>query len=143
MTPGRLSYRFGPIERRGILGPVRVGQAAVLALGALLAILALDRSPTATGAILATLLFGGSILVAVTPIGARTIEQWAPVAFALLLRRLSGRTGYRSALPSQGLAARTRNKKTRLGHPDPDTPRSVREVRIVSLDYRDRTIGAL
>ena len=39
----RLSYRFGPLERRGILGPVRAGQAATIAVGALLAIAILDR----------------------------------------------------------------------------------------------------
>ena len=30
VTPGRLTYRFGPLERRGILGPVRAGQALML-----------------------------------------------------------------------------------------------------------------
>jgi hypothetical protein len=143
VIPARLTYRFGPIERRGILGPVRLGQALVLGFGALLAILALDQSPTATGAIVATLLFGGSVLIAVTPIGARTIEQWAPVAIALGLRRVLGRTAFRSELPAAGLTARTRAKKTRLGLPRPVTPRSVRGVQIVSLGYRDRVIGAL
>ncbi len=27
MNEERVSYRFGPLERRGLLGPVRVGQA--------------------------------------------------------------------------------------------------------------------
>ncbi len=143
MTPGRLTYRFGPLERRGILGPVRVGQALVLGLGALLAILALDHAPTATGAIAATLLFGGCVLVAVAPVGARTIEQWAPVAIALMLRRASRRTDFRSLLPTGGLIARGSGKTTRLGIPRPVPPRSVRGVGIVNLAYRDRVIGAL
>ncbi len=141
--PGRLTYRFGPIERRGILGPVRLGQAVVLGLGAMLAILALDQSPTATGAIVATLMFGGSVLVAVTPIGARTIEQWAPVAIALMLRQVLGRSQFRSELPAEGVTARTRGRRTRLGLPRAVTPRSVRGVEVVSLNYRDRVIGAL
>ena len=35
MTGERLSYRFGPLERRGIFGQVRGGQAAAVATGAL------------------------------------------------------------------------------------------------------------
>ena len=31
MTGERLTYRFGPLERRGILGQIRGGQAAAMA----------------------------------------------------------------------------------------------------------------
>ena len=55
MTSSRLTYRFGPLERRGILGPVRLGQAAILGAGALLAVAVLDRAPSAGGALMALL----------------------------------------------------------------------------------------
>ena len=76
MSGNRLTYRFGPLERRGLLGPVRVGQAAWLALGALLAIGSLNASPNATGALLALLLFGLFVALAVVPIRERTLEEW-------------------------------------------------------------------
>ena len=47
-----MTYRFGPLERRGILGQLRAGQAAVVAAGAVLAIAILDREPTRAGGFL-------------------------------------------------------------------------------------------
>ena len=35
MSERRVTYTFGPLERRGILGPLRAGQAALLAAGLL------------------------------------------------------------------------------------------------------------
>ena len=58
MTGERLSYRFGPLERRGLLGQLRGGQAAAVATGAAAAILVLDRAPSAGGAFLGTLFAG-------------------------------------------------------------------------------------
>ncbi len=53
MTDPRQTYSFGPLERRGIFGAVRAGQVAALAVGALTAILVLDRTPSAGGALMA------------------------------------------------------------------------------------------
>ena len=47
MTGERLTYRFGPLERRGLFGQVRGGQAAAVATGAAAAIVVLDRAPSA------------------------------------------------------------------------------------------------
>ena len=75
MSDKRLTYRFGPLERRGILGPVRAGQAVTLGVGAVLAIAVLDTLPTAAGALVATVVFGSLVVVAVAPIGRRTVEE--------------------------------------------------------------------
>jgi hypothetical protein len=93
----RLTYRFGPIERRGILGSVRTGQAIVLGCAAVLAVSVLDRVPSAAGALAATTLIGLAIALATVPIGSRTAEQWTPVAGAFAISRLSGRTSFRAA----------------------------------------------
>ncbi len=141
MSPGeRLSYRFGPLERRGILGPVRPGQAAMLALGALLAIAILDQVPTATGLLVATLLFGAAVVLAVAPVGGRTLEQWAPVVSAFALRIARRRTLFRSATPARGVTTGTARD---IGHPDPATPAPLGGVRIAAAAYRDGSIGVL
>src|SRR5438552_502914 len=100
----RVSYRFGPLERRGILGPVRAGQAAVVAAGALFAIAALDASPTATGALAGTVAFTASVIAVVAPVGGRTLDEWVPVATAFALGKASGRSRFRSPLPLRGAA---------------------------------------
>ena len=56
MSDRRLTYTFGPLERRGILGPIRAGQAALVATGGLMAIVALDATPSAAGALVAAIL---------------------------------------------------------------------------------------
>ena len=141
----RLSYRFGPLERRGILGPVRAGQAATIAVGALLAIAILDRAATATGAALATITFGTLVLIALAPVGRRTAEEWAPVIAAFALRRLLRRSRFRSPLPTRGLFAdeRAAPKRRTVAEPRPEIPRELRGVSIAQIGYRDRSIGVI
>jgi Putative type VII ESX secretion system translocon, EccE len=145
MTGERLSYRFGPVERRGILGQLRAGQVALVAAGAVAAIIALDREPSAAGAFLGALLFGASIATAFAPVGRRTAEEWAPIAFGFAWRRATGRTRFRSSLPTQGTlgAERPRPWRRLLRPVDPHPPAIVRGVRVLEVPYRDRTIGVL
>ncbi|HWC85825.1 MAG TPA: SCO6880 family protein [Solirubrobacteraceae bacterium] len=131
----RLSYRFGPLERRGLLGPVRAGQAAIVGAGALLAVLALDRAPSAGGAMVALLVISVAVVLAVAPVGRRTLEEWLPVLATFALRRLSGRTRFRSLIPLHGFGAGRR--------PAVAVPPPLRGVEIRELEYRDRTVGAM
>jgi hypothetical protein len=141
----RVTYRFGPLERRGILGPVRAGQAATLASGGLLAILCLDGSPTAGGVLAAMLLFVAAVVIALAPLGSRTIEEWAPTAGAFAIRYARGRLRFRSPIPTRGMHVRvgTAAGRASLEGPAPAAPDSLRGVRIVPAAYRDRPIGAL
>ncbi len=139
MSASRLTYRFGPLERRGILGPVRVGQVVILGLGALLAIVVLDRAPTASGALMAIVVFGLTAAVAVTPIGNRTIEEWSPILAAFGARKLTRRAGFRSPVPGRGVRIGRRGP----AQLEPAAPAPLRGVRILEASYRDRTIGVL
>jgi hypothetical protein len=131
----RLSYRFGPLERRGILGPVRAGQAAILAGGALLAIFVLDRAPSAAGVTAATVLISLAVVLGVAPVATRTLEEWLPVLVMFALRRLSGRARFRSSVPRQGFASRHR--------PAIAVPPALRGVEIREVAYRDHIVGAI
>jgi Putative type VII ESX secretion system translocon, EccE len=146
VSPARLGYRFGPLERRGILGPVRAGQASLLAVGALSAIAVLDQLPSASGALLAVVLFAGAVVAAVAPIGSRTVEEWAPVAISFAFKRLRGRNRWRSELPMSGLLARRRSgaQAFELCAPRPVLPPELGGLWIVvDVAYRDRPIGVL
>lgn len=77
--PGtKVRYRFGPLERRGLIAGWRGGQIAVVALGAVLAIAVLHRHPTLPTIGIALLLVVACVAVAWWPIGGRTAEQWIP-----------------------------------------------------------------
>jgi hypothetical protein len=141
VSTGRLSYRFGPLERRGILGPVRGGQAGVLTLGALLAIAALDSAPSGGGALLAIVCVAVAVAVTFAPLGGRTLEEWAPVVCAFTVRRLRGRSQLRSPVPVQGFRARRLGPAEEDGEPAP--PASLGGMRIRTAAYRDRSIGVL
>ncbi len=139
MTPTRLTYRFGPIERRGILGPVRAGQAAVLAVGLLVAIAALTRAPSGGGALLGTTSVAVAAMLAVAPLAGRTAEEWAPLVGVFVFRRLTGRARFRSPTPFAGFRLRGGNVHELPGRPPP----ALRQLRIAEAEYRDRPIGVL
>ncbi len=165
MSDERLSYRFGPIERRGILGSIRAGQALVLGLAAVLGVAVLDRVPSAAGALAATTLIAAAIALATIPIGSRTAEQWTPVAGAFAIRRVGGRARFRSRAPGEGSRAHVRSERaglepaldaaaalttraapaapTGMADPKADPPPSLRGVRVLELRYRDRAIGVV
>ncbi len=76
-TRGR--YRFGPLERRGLIAGWRGGQVAVVAVGAVLAIAVLHRRPTAPAVAVAVVVVVACVAVAWWPIAGRSAEQWLPI----------------------------------------------------------------
>jgi Putative type VII ESX secretion system translocon, EccE len=138
VSDSRLSYRFGPLEQRGILGAVRGGQALVLACGVLVAIAVLNAVPNGSGAVLAIMSLGGACAIALVPVGRRTIEEWVPLAVAFLGRLATGQARFRSRAPGAGFV-----RRRTVDGPQPDVPRQLRGVRINEVRYRDRPIGAL
>jgi hypothetical protein len=142
MTRDRLTYTFGPLERRGLLGPLRAGQVTVLAGGAVLAMLVLDQWPSAQGAVLATLSFAAAACLAVWPVGRRTAEEWAPLVLAFLWRRVLRRTRFRSLAPRAGVSSTGLGSSRVCTAPaTPHPPPALRQVRIESGRYRDRPVG--
>src|SRR5581483_10693452 len=139
MTQTRLTYRFGPLERRGILGPLRPTQATVLAVGLLAGVIALSQSPTVLGAMLATSSVALATVLATAPLAGRTAEEWAPVVGAFLFGRVGGQGRFRSPVPSRGF----RSRHGSLQEPTVEPPRAIREIRIAEAVYRDRRIGVL
>ncbi len=139
MNDARQTYSFGPLERRGIFGGVRGGQVAALAAGALTAILVLDEAPSAGGAFMAMVACALAVAAAFAPLGGRTMQEWAPVAVAFAGRRLRRRHRFRSPVPAAGVVARGGEL-----HPAPAVaPEALADVRIISVEHRDRAIGAL
>ena len=110
-----------------------------------MAIVVLDTLPTAAGALVATVVFGSLVVVAVAPVGRRTAEEWAPIAVAFAGRRLLGQARFRSPVPTRGMLASLRRAggAGRVSSPEPEAPAPLRGLRIVDAEYRDRAIGAL
>jgi len=157
MTEERLAYRFGPVERRGLLGQLRGGQVGVVAAGAMAGIAILDQEPTATGAFLGAVAFGASLAIAFAPVGRRTPEEWAPIALSFALRWARRRLRFRSRAPTAGARGPQRsNEAPPAGAPDnpksarrllraprPHPPTALKGIGIIDVPYEDRSIGVL
>ena len=169
MSEERLTYRFGPVERRGLLGQLRAGQAGVVAAGAVAGIVILDRTPTAAGAFAGLAGFGAALAIAFAPVGCRTMDEWVPIALSFALRWARRRLGFRSRSPTAGTLAVERSEapplgagahppkvppsgadgerknlvRRLLGHPRPHPPAPLTGVRILDAPYEGRTIGVL
>lgn len=141
MSDERASYRFGPLERRGLLGPVRVGQALVVGAGAVAAVIALDTVASASGALLGLLLLGASIVSVAVPLGGRTADEWLPVTGAYCMRMLGGSLRFRARFPTVGVRVNLGggpNQSPRL-----ELPAALRGVKITEVSHRDRSVGLL
>jgi hypothetical protein len=142
----RLTYRFGPLERRGILGPLRAGQAVVLGVGVVLAIAVVDQVPTPPGALVAMVLLADSGALAFAPVASRSPVEWMPVVALFGVRRARRRRRrFRSPLPARGMSADRRLPSGSLGlrAPAPGPPPALQGARIAEIAYRERPLGAL
>ncbi len=129
MSDERLTYAFGPLERRGLLGPVRGGQAAVIAGGVMAAIATLDASPSAGGALIAAALLAVAVGATCLPLAGRTAEEWLPLTLAHVWRRLRGGR-FASPVPTDPARVAA-------------APPQLRGVTLIAADYRGREVGAL
>jgi hypothetical protein len=131
----RLTYRFGPLERRGLLGPLRLGQVATIGGALGLAVELLDRVGGSTGVAAAILLLLAALGLTTVPVAGRAVDEWSPVGCAFAVRWISGRRRFRSRLSTAGLSGARRPKL--------DLPDTLRGVDLVTVEHRGRAIGAL
>ena len=95
-------YRFGPLEQRAVVGPLRIGQVLVVATGAGIGLGALYVSQTIVGVGFALAAVALAVAAVCVPVEGRTPEEWAPVLARWLARRRRAEEGYRSSAPGAG-----------------------------------------
>ncbi len=95
-------YRFGPLERRGLVAGWRGGQLAAVAVPLALAVGVLRTRPTVAGLGIALAGVGLGLFVACWPVGGRTTEQWLPVVGRWSALAVRGRRRYLSEVPRLG-----------------------------------------
>ena len=130
-------YRFGALERRGVLAGLRVTQLLILAFGGVLAI-ATVRSLPPTGALASMLLIGLLVtFAAFVPVGGRALDEWLPVLSGWAIAGLSGRRRFLSRQAQDG--------RTAVLDPQPDFPPSLKGLTILShaIPGTDSRIGVI
>jgi hypothetical protein len=142
MSDRRLGYTFGPLERRGLFGAIATGQVSALALGAVGAIVILDRAPSAGGVMGAMAVAVAAVAVAFGPVGGRSAQEWLPVLTAFTRRRLSGRRRFRSLAPYGGhRAAAIGTPEASVHAPQPSLPPELDDIQILTASSHERPIG--
>lgn len=132
-------YRFGPLEQRAVVGPLRAGQVAIVAAGALLGLAALYAMRSVFGLIVGMAALALSTAAICVPIEGRTAEEWAPVLGRWAKRRNRAERGYRSAAPGAG---------TRIGpggeaEHEPSLPPELAGLNLLSVPYGADQVGVV
>ena len=117
-------YRFGPLERRGVLAGLRVSQLAIVFGVGLVALAALRSLPPGTGLLAAIAVVMLGAVTAFVPVVGRTCDEWLPVIGSWAARTASGRRSFTSTAPLAGATIE-------LDTP-PDFPAALRDVVILS-----------
>ncbi len=136
MIGERLSYRFGPLERRGLLGPLRFGQVVAIGGALALGVELLDRIGGGGGVMAAIVLLMGAVGLATAPIAGRTPDEWAPVWCAFAVRVVGARRSFRSGLPVAGTSTAGRG-------PTLELPDNLRGVELATIEHNGRALGVL
>lgn len=102
MADERVRYRFGPLERRGLVAGWRGGQIAAVAGGLVVAVLALRSHPTPASVAVALVSVVGGLALACWPVAGRTGEEWAPTVTRWCWSALMRRRAHRVPVPGTG-----------------------------------------
>ena len=126
--PAEARYRFGPLERKGLIAGLNAGQVLCIGAGLVAAVLALRSAPTVVGLVLGAVALLSGTAAAFVPVGGRTTEEWAPVLVRWWAGRLSG-------------ARRWLGDDAVAGRPAPSPPPVLRGARF--LAHRSPEVGRL
>ena len=132
-------YRFGPLEQRALVGPLRPGQVVILAIGGAVGLGALYGVRSFAGLAIGVGAICAATAAIFVPLEGRTAEEWAPVAVGWALRRRRAKVGYRSTSVTTG---------TRIGAADepiyePSLPPSLADLELLSVPYGREEVGVM
>ncbi len=130
-------YRFGPLERRGVLAGLRSTQLVTLGAGGLL-IVAVGRTLSPAPALIAALLIGLFVtFAAFVPIGGRALDEWLPVLGGWVAAGVTGRRRFVSRKCLEGSTFRLQ--------PQPEFPPTLKGISILAhaIPGSDARIGII
>src|SRR6266516_4260337 len=131
-----IRYRFGPLERRGLIGTLRPGQLLVLGSTVLLTILLVETLRNGAGLALGAMFLSCGGLASFVPFGGRTMSEWVPVVATFASRKLRGRDHWRSGAAEAG--TRFLGGDIPVRPPDP-----IGRVELLSFPFRGVELGVL
>jgi hypothetical protein len=134
-------YRFGPLERRGLLLGLGLGQLAWMLGGAAAAVIILAASTSPLAVVLSLSLATGCVVLAVVPLAGRTADEWTPIVIGWLRHAASGERRSLAQPHQRGHVV----SGAALHPPASDPPPPLRGLRILSatLPSSEARIGVV
>jgi hypothetical protein len=129
-------YRFGPLERRGLIGNLRPGQLVLLGLCVFATVVTVQILRSGLGLALGSFILVVGAIATFVPFGGRVVHEWIPVMAVFGARRLTGKHRYRS----QAAQAGTRFRNGDVAVPLPD---AIGKVELLSFPFRGVELGVL
>ncbi len=138
-------YRFGPLERRGLVAGWRGGQIAAVAGAMVVAVGILRAWPSPGGALVAFMVVAGGTALACWPVGGRTPEQWLPLVARWLAKGLVRRRRHISTVPGLGRTGAAGSTGRGSASAVPPPPGPLAGCRILQMPVRvgGRRIGVV
>lgn len=132
-------YRFGPLERRGLVGGLRPVQVAVAAASLAIGVVLMRLLPNGVGVFPAIGIVLLALVVCFWPVSGRSLEEWSPVALRHVRAKLSGRNRFRSGAPTAGTLA------SPDGEPIPPVslPAALSDVELLTAPFRGEVVGVI
>src|SRR5215831_20443309 len=103
MSAGEQRYRFGPLERRGLIGSLRVPQVLAIAAGLTGAVILMRTVSGGAGIVFALVLTLGAVVFCFWPISGRSAEEWLPIAGRHAAKRVRRQHVFVSTAPQGGV----------------------------------------
>jgi hypothetical protein len=129
-------YRFGPLEQRAVVGPLRAGQVGVIGAAALLGLGSMYALRSFWSLLIALVALLAAAACVFVPIEGRSAEGWAPVALRWMLR---GRGGYRSDSIGAGFRL---DAEGQVGSKR-SLPAQLAGVELLEVPYGSEQVGVL
>jgi hypothetical protein len=132
-------YRFGPLERRGLIGSLRATQVIPMAVSLAVAVVLMRTLPGGAGVFAALGIVLAVAVICFWPLSGRSAEEWLPIAAAHVWRGANGRHKQFSAAPTAG--AQTSDS----GRPEPAValPEAAAGLELLPAPFRGETVGVV
>src|ERR1700674_3007805 len=132
-------YRFGPLERRGLIGSLRPIQVMLVAASLTGGVILARFVSNGAGFAAALALVLVTAVFCFWPIGGRSAEEWLPIVGRHAGRRLRRRRVQLSPAPQAGTRA------TPDGRPEPvaELPEAARDLELLAAPFQGEPVGVI
>jgi hypothetical protein len=132
-------YRFGPLERRGLVGSLRPVQVAVLATSLTTGVVLMRVLPSGTGVVAAMALVLLSLAFCFWPVAGRSAEEWLPIVAQFVSRRALGKHRHISTSPQAGASVKAGGRPEALV----SLPAAAEGLELLAAPFHGEAVGVI